>query len=470
MGRAVSGIDETVAGSFRDPAGFVFRRNGTILRHVAESYGPVYDRLLASGLYQSLVRDGLLLPHEEVPVGPEDKNAHRILQPVEVPFISYPYEWCFSQLRDSALVTLDIQIRAIEFQMSLKDASAYNIQLAGGRPVLVDSLSFEEYEEGYPWVAYKQFCQHFLAPLALMALRDVSLGRLLEIHLDGIPLELAARLLPLRSRLRPGLAMHLFSHARLQSRHASKKMTREEFRGRMSRGGLLTILNNLRSTVRSLGWDPKVSAWSDYYQGESYDEAGFASKRTLVAEYLRSVGPEEAWDLGANTGEFTRIAAEQGVRVISIDSDPGAIEISYREVVRSRDAAVYPIVADVSNPSPASGWANTERTSLLDRGPTDAVIALALLHHLAITNNVPLERLAEFFSSLGRSLIIEYIPREDPKVQRLLALRNHSFPGYCRQGFEEAFQRYFSIDRTDPIENSGRRLYLMTRLSPASLQ
>ena len=129
MGRAVSGNDETVAGSFRDPAGFVFRRDGAILRHVARSYGPIYDRLVASGLYQSLVRDGLLLPHEEVPAGPRDKEAHRILAPVEVPFISYPYEWCFSQLRDSALVTLDIQIRAIEFRMSLKDASAYNIQL-----------------------------------------------------------------------------------------------------------------------------------------------------------------------------------------------------------------------------------------------------------------------------------------------------------------------------------------------------
>ena len=152
MGRAVSGNDETVAGSFRAPAGFVFRRDGAILRHVARSYGPVYDRLVASGLYQSLVRDGLLLPHDEVPAGPQDKEAHRILAPVEVPFISYPYEWCFSQLRDSALVTLDIQIRAIEFRMSLKDASAYNIQLSGGRPALVDTLSFEEYEEGYPWV------------------------------------------------------------------------------------------------------------------------------------------------------------------------------------------------------------------------------------------------------------------------------------------------------------------------------
>ena len=461
------GIDETVAGSFRDPAGFVFRRDGTVLRHVAKSYGPVYDRLVASGLYQSLVGDGLLLPHDEVPAGPRDSDAYKILEPVEVPFISYPYEWCFSQLRDSALVTLDIQIRAIEFQMSLKDASAYNIQLSGGRPVLVDTLSFEEYEEGYPWVAYRQFCQHFLAPLALMALRDVSLGRLLEIHLDGIPLELAARLLPLRSRLRPGLAMHLFSHARLQSRHAGTKMAREEFRGRMSRKGLLTILNNLRSTVRGLGWDPQASAWSDYYQGESYDEVGFASKKTLVAEYLRCIVPQEAWDLGANTGEFTRIAAGQGARVISIDSDPGAVELSYRDVVRGRDARIYPIVADVSNPSPASGWANMERMSLLDRGPTDTVIALALLHHLAITNNVPLEKLAEFFASLGRSLIVEYIPRDDPKVQRLLALRNHSFPGYCREGFEKAFAKYFSTHRNDPIANSGRRLYLMRNLSPA---
>lgn len=463
MGRVTPGKDETIAGSFRDPAGFVFRRDGVVFRHVANSYGPVYDRLMTSGLYESLVRDGLMLPHEEVPAGPEDEQAHRMLKPVQVPFISYPYEWCFSQLRDSALVTLDIQIRALEFGMSLKDASAYNIQLHGGRPVLVDTLSFEEYEEGYPWVAYKQFCQHFLAPLALMALRDVSLGRLLEIHLDGIPLTLSARLLPLRSRLRPGLAMHLFSHARLQARQASKASKRADFRGRMSRKGLLTILNNLRSTVTSLSWDPEVSEWSDYYQGESYDDAGFQSKKGLVAEYLRSLGPAEAWDIGANTGEFTRIAAGQGVRVISIDSDPGAIEISYREVARNRDAMVYPIVADVSNPSPASGWANTERMSLLDRGPTDAVIALALVHHLAITNNVPLEKIAQFFASLGQSLIVEYVPRKDPKVRRLLALRNHSFPGYNREGFEKAFGRYFSTERAAPITNSGRRLYLMSR-------
>ena len=467
MGRMAPGNDEPIAGSFRDPAGFVFRRDGVVFRHVDRSYGPVYDRLMASGLYESLVRDGLLLPHDEVSAGPDDGQAHRILKPVEVPFISYPYEWCFSQLRGAALVTLEIQIRAIEFGMSLKDASAYNIQLYGGRPMLVDTLSFEEYEEGYPWVAYKQFCQHFLAPLALMALRDIRLGRLLELHLDGVPLELAVRLLPLRSRLRPGLAMHLFSHAKLQSRHASETRTREEFRGRMSRKGLLTILNNLRSTVSGLGWDPQVSEWSDYYQGESYDEVGLASKKALVAEYLGRISPEEAWDIGANTGEFTRIAAGLGVRVISIDSDPGATEISYREVARGRDGMVYPIVADVSNPSPASGWANTERISLLDRGPTDAVIALALVHHLAIANNVPLERLAEFFASLGRSLIIEYVPRDDPRVKRLLALRNHSFPGYSRKGFERAFERCFSIDRTDPIASSGRRLYLMTRMSGA---
>ena len=375
-GRATPSNDETVAGSFRDPAGFVFRRDGTVFRQVDKSYGTVYDRLMTSGLYQSLVRDGLLLPHDEVPSGAEHSYAHKILRPVQLPFISYPYEWSFSQLRDAALLTLEIQFRAMQYGMSLKDASAYNVQLSGGHPVLVDTLSFEDYEDGYPWVAYKQFCQHFLAPLALMAFRDISLGRLLEIHVDGIPLELACRLLPLRTRVRPGLAIHLFSHAKFQSRHASSTIKREDFRGRMNRKGLVALLGNLRSTVRGLSWNPEKSAWSDYYEGESYDDIAFTNKKKLVAEYVDNIAPEDAWDLGANTGEFTRIASEQGARVVSIDSDPGAVEIYYREVVRRRDAKIYPIVADVTNPSPATGWANTERMSLLDRGPTDTVIAL----------------------------------------------------------------------------------------------
>ncbi len=188
--------------------------------------------------------------------------------------------------------------------------------------------------------------------------------------------------------------------------------------------------------------------------------ANFRNDVCVVQDLLDGlIGPNGAY----GGDEFTRIAAGQGVRVISIDSDPGAIEISYREVARNRDAMMYPIVADVSNPSPASGWGNTERMSLLDRGPTDAVIALALVHHLAITNNVPLEKIAEFFGSLGQSLIVEYVPRKDPKVQRLLSLRNHSFPGYNREGFEKAFGRYFSPERAAPIANSGRRLYLMSR-------
>ena len=301
-GRATPSNDETVAGSFRDPAGFVFRRDGTVFRQVDKSYGTVYDRLMTSGLYQSLVRDGLLLPHDEVPSGAEHSYAHKILRPVQLPFISYPYEWSFSQLRDAALLTLEIQFRAMQYGMSLKDASAYNVQLSGGHPVLVDTLSFEDYEDGYPWVAYKQFCQHFLAPLALMAFRDISLGRLLEIHVDGIPLELACRLLPLRTRVRPGLAIHLFSHAKFQSRHASSTIKREDFRGRMNRKGLVALLGNLRSTVRGLSWNPEKSAWSDYYEGESYDDIAFTNKKKLVAEYVDNIAPEDAWDLGANTG------------------------------------------------------------------------------------------------------------------------------------------------------------------------
>ena len=199
----------TLRGSFSGGVGRSFR-------HVDKSYGPVYDRLMTYGLYKSLVRDGLLLPHDEVPSGAEDSDAYKILRPVGLPFISYPYEWSFSQLRDSALLTLEIQARAMEYGMSLKDASAYNIQLHRGRLVLIDTLSFEMYDEAFPWIPYRQFCQHFLAPLALMAYRDVRMGQLLRSHIDGIPMGLATKLLPLSTRFKPGLLMHLHLHARSQ--------------------------------------------------------------------------------------------------------------------------------------------------------------------------------------------------------------------------------------------------------------
>jgi hypothetical protein len=197
--------------SFRDPSGFLFIREGILYRQVNQVYREDYSRLMDSGLYEKLVKNGLLITHAETDIQPADGVlSYKVICPERVPFISYPYEWSFGQLQDAALATLSIQRRALKLGMSLKDASAYNIQFPKGKAMLIDTLSFEQYQEGEPWVAYRQFCQHFLAPLALMAYKDVRLNQLLRIYIDGIPLDLASKLLPRSTRWNLGLATPVF--------------------------------------------------------------------------------------------------------------------------------------------------------------------------------------------------------------------------------------------------------------------
>ena len=461
-----SGAEGRLPGSFRDPAGFMFQKDGTFFRQVNRSYSATFDRLMNSGLYAQLTEHGLLIPHEvaELSLAPEPE-AVAVVQPEQLSFVSYPYEWSFSQLKAAALTTLQVQRRALAHDLSLKDASAYNIQLHRGQPKLIDTLSFEPYEPGLPWVGYRQFCQHFLAPLALMAYRDVRLGTLLPSHLDGLPLDLAAGLLPWRTRLRPGLLMHLHLHSRAQARHADSERTRASLKGRMSRRRLEALLESLESTVRRLSWNPGGTPWASYGDQSSYSDAGQSDKQRRVAEYVTQVDVDSVWDLGGNVGIFSRIAAASNVPVVSIDSDPGAIDLNYRRMVDRGERNLYPIVADLTNPSPALGWDNREVQSLTQRGPAGLVMALALIHHLAISNNTRFERLAQFFASLGRNLLIEFVPSDDPMVVRLLAMRNHRFPWYTQAEFEAAFGRFFRIQRSDPIEDSQRRLYLMSARS-----
>ncbi len=459
------GADGRLPGSFRDPAGFVFQRDGTYFRQVNDSYGATLATLMDSGLYAKLTAQGLLLPHETVDPGlAPEPGAATVIRPAQLTFISYPFEWSFSQLKASALTTLRVQRLALAYGLSLKDASAYNIQLHEGRPTLIDTLSFEPYEPGLPWVGYRQFCQHFLAPLALLAYRDVRLGTLLQSHLDGLPLDMAAGLLPWRTRLRPGLLMHLHLHSRAQARHADSTRDREHLKGRMSQRRLEAVLESLESTVRKLSWNPGDTPWASYGDQSSYSDAGQADKERLVAEYLTQVEAASVWDLGGNVGIFSRIAAAAGVPVVSIDSDPGAVDLNYRRMVEKNERNLFPIVADLASPSPALGWDNREVRSLTERGPAGLVMALALVHHLAIGNNTRFERLAGFFASLGRSLLIEFVPPDDPMVRRLLAMRNHTFPWYTQEGFEAAFARFFRIERSDGIADSPRRLYLMRSL------
>jgi hypothetical protein len=449
--------------SFRDPSGFLFQQDGVIYRQVNLVYKDDYDHLMNSGLYQALIDDNFLIPHEEVGIEPPvPELAYKIIKPEPIPFISYPYEWCFSQLRDAALTTLKIQRKALEFGMTLRDSSAYNIQFKNGQPIFIDTLSFGKYRKGQPWVAYRQFCQHFLAPLALMSYKDIRLSQLLHVYIDGLPLDLTSCLLPWRTHLRFSLLSHIHLHARSQKHFADRPI--DVGQHRMSRYAFLGILNSLESTVKRLKWQPKGTEWADYYQDTNYSPQAFEHKKTIVDGFLDKVRTSTVWDLGANVGVFSRLASDRGIPTVSFDVDPAAVEKNYLDCVASGDTSILPLVIDLTNPSPGIGWENKERMSLKERGPADAVLALALVHHLAVSNNVPLSRIAGFFSDICHWLIIEFVPKTDSQVQRLLATREDIFPSYTRQAFEQEFSRYFTIDDSADIWESQRTLYLMRRI------
>lgn len=448
---------DTVKSSFRDPSGFLFWKDGVLYRQINHIYRQDYEKFINSGLYERLIQDGLLIPHEEI--ASESGETFKIIKPEIIPFVSYPYEWCFSQLKDAALMTLKIQKISLEYGMSLKDASAYNIQFKYGKPVLIDTLSFEKYEDGKPWVAYRQFCQHFLAPLALMAIKDVRLNQLLRIYIDGIPLELASRLMPKRSFLKFSLLTHIHLHAKTQKRFADRKVDISRYK--VGKKQLLALMDSLESAISSLSWSPKGTEWANYYEDTNYTAEAMEHKKALIAKYLEETRSESVWDLGANTGIFSRIASERGIRTIAFDIDPSAVEKNYLEARAKREKNILPLLLDLTNPSPAIGWSNEERSSLIERGPADMVFALALIHHLAISNNLPFSHIASFLSKICRYLIIEFVPKEDSQVQRLLQSREDIFFSYIQEHFEHTFLIYFFIIEQTRLKDSNRTLYLM---------
>lgn len=456
-------LNARLEASYRDPSGFVFRHDGQFLRQVNQSYREDYELAEQSGLFRAAVDRGLLIPHEDLNLPLADESVGwKIIRPRQLGFISYPYEWSFSQLKDAALATLALQKQAMQHGMSLKDATAFNIQFDAGRPVLIDTLSFERYQEGQPWVAYRQFCRHFLAPLALMAKRDVRLNQLFRTNLDGIPLDLASALLPYASRLRLGLLVHIHMHAKMDRRHAGDSQ-KPGSNGRLGRTQLLGIVDSLESGIKSLSWEAGGTEWSDYYQDTNYSAKAMEHKRKLVAEFIEAAAPATVWDLGANTGEFSRLASDRGIDTVAFDIDPAAVEKNYLQVRARGEQHLLPLLMDLTNPSPALGWNHAERSSLADRGPADLVLALALVHHLAISGNVPFSHIARFLHRLGRKLVIEFVPKTDSQVKRLLVVRKDIFTDYSQDSFESQFGEYFAIHRREPVADSQRILYLMER-------
>jgi ribosomal protein L11 methylase PrmA len=443
--------------SFRDPSGRVFWEGEKVYREVYPPYLPTYRKLMGNGLYDTLSSQGMLIPHTEIEGFA--KGAAITIRPELIPFISYPYEWSFGQLKDAALLTLAINRIALDHHMSLKDASAYNIQFLNGKPTLIDTLSFEEYQPNAPWVAYRQFCQHFLAPLALASYTDRRLSQLLSIHLDGIPLDLASTLLPAKTRANLGLLTHLHAHSASQKKYQEPSLT-PQASFKVAKNSLLGMLDHLQSTITRLSPKKNHSEWGTYYQNTNYSPESFEYKKATVKDFLHHSSPRIVWDVGANTGEFSALAAEAGAFVLATDMDTNAVETLYRQ---HRAHSILPLVVDIVNPSPAIGWANVERRSFLERIRPDLIMALALVHHLAISNNLPLRHIASFFAGTAPWLIVEFVPKEDSQVRRLLSSREDIFPNYNEKDFEECFGDYYSIEKKKAVPGTLRSIYLMRR-------
>ncbi|HKY31578.1 MAG TPA: SAM-dependent methyltransferase [Candidatus Polarisedimenticolia bacterium] len=451
--------------SFRDDAGFLFRHEGTLYRAVCGPGREDYDLLIRSGLYDELSSGGLLVPHDVVAGAPfAPAGASLLLAPRPIPFISYPYEWSFGQLKDAALLTLEVQRRALARGMSLKDASFFNVQFAGSRPVFIDTLSFQARRDA-PWVAYRQFCEHFLGPLALMAMTLPGIHRYLAARLDGFPLEEIVRLLPVRARLRPGLLMHLHLHRAAQRRHASGDgASSRAATGSFGLTRQLALVDSLSSTVERLRLPPGRTQWGDYAaEASHYSPDAAETKRRFVQEETRGLDGETLWDLGGNTGDFSRIGAANGLYAVCFDQDHLCVQRNYARARAESDQRLLPLLLDLANPSPAAGWAHRERESLAQRGPAGMLLALALVHHLRVTANVPFEEMIPFLAAMGRRAIVEFVPRDDPMTRRILGGRDDPFHDFEPRRFEEILERRYVVKARQPLPGTGRTLYALER-------
>ncbi|MFZ1783777.1 MAG: hypothetical protein WAU23_01140 [Ferruginibacter sp.] len=450
---------QTHPASYRDRDGFVFQQEGKIYRYVNPRYNEQYDKLMNSGLYDALVKKQWLIAHTTI----EDLSRFgfsegKVLFPDQIPFISYPYEWSFDMWRDAALLTLQITTATLQKGMILKDATPFNVQFYRGRPVFIDTLSFYDYVEGESWVAYRQFCECFLAPLLLMHYGHPELGKWFRVYPNGIPMALLANMLPKRSMWNLNTLLHVHLQAKLSAGQQKKRGAENKF----TKHKMEVLLQGLERFVRQLKPRKSKTTWDDYYTGTILGADYLEAKTALVKSFISGIEYTNVIDLGANDGHFSFLFTEDK-NIVAIDFDMNCVNNLYQKIKKAGKTNMLPLVNDLAAPSPAIGWNNTERESLTGRLKADLVMALALLHHLAIANNIPLTLLADWLQPMGEYLIIEFVPKEDEKVKLLLQHRKDVFDNYNREHFKSAFARHYEIMREEKVGKSERALFLMKR-------
>ncbi|MCX7862778.1 MAG: hypothetical protein N2449_07260 [Bacteroidales bacterium] len=443
-------------GSFRDPSSCIFKENHQIFRRIRPSYLETYYSLRNSNFFDILQKKHLLIEHTEVSTEPHNF----IIKPITIPFISYPYEWSFSQLKDAALLTLKIQYEALLHNFTLKDASAFNVQFIGNKPIFIDTTSFEVYENGKPWVAYKQFCEHFLSPLLLSKYTHRSISHWWYFNLDGIPLNITHKLLSFRSYFNSLSLFHIHAHS-YNINKPSQNITTKPTNYYISKEKLLKLIEHLYENISVLSIKNN-SYWNNYYKTCTYDAETLNDKLQFLTTHISKNNTNFLLDLGCNNGYFANKLSSNNIYTIAIDNDEQVIDFFYKNL--STKTHILPLVVNIVNPTPALGWKNKERNSFLDRiGTKNITLALAIVHHLRIGHNIPLIEIAHFLASVSQQLFIEFVPKDDQQVKLLLQNKQDVYHDYYLEHFENIFQQYFHIHDKKKLSNSNRILYNMIR-------
>lgn len=449
-------------GSFRDPDSSVFYAEGKVYRALSQEGFEDFEALRTSGLLDDprIVRTEFV---ERTPDGDVlRKDVAAVLRHERIPFISYPYEWTFSMLKDAALLQLDLLLAALDHDLILKDSSPYNVQFKGAQPVFIDVGSFERQREDELWVGYRQFCMLYLYPLLLQATKGANFQPWLRGSIDGITPTDMRGLMSLRDRFRRGYLTNVFLHARLEQRDAGSRAAVKAQLRRSGLGKQVVIANvrKMRRIVARLDWNPPKSVWVTYGQDNTYTDDDARLKDGFVRAIATSRPWPLVWDLGCNNGRHSRIAAEGAQSVIAIDADPGPVDLLYRDLREAGEGTILPLTMNIADPSPGLGWLGLERTPLLDRGRPDLLLALALVHHLTITANVPITEVVAWLASLGGALVVEFPHREDPMVQKLLASKRTGLHAdYERGVFEGCLYDAFDVHRREELGSGTRTLY-----------
>jgi hypothetical protein len=448
--------------SFRDPSGYVFIEDNKVKRVINQIYFEQYKALTDSGFYKILFDKKYLIPHQEV----SKTDSEITIEASKIPFINYPYEWSFLQYKHAALLTLKIQKLCLENNFILKDASAFNITFHEGKPIFIDTLSFDFYQENNPWLAYKQFIMHFLGPLVLTKYFGQDHLKILSQNLEGISLQKLSKLLPFKSYLSPTILTNIHLLAKYDKKYESDKKT---VNNNLSKASQIKLLDGLYDFISNLSVDEKTE-WDHYYNQINYDNVAYQFKKEVVKNWFLAIKGKSLIDIGGNDGTFSRELNDLGKLIIVADVDPNAVEQNYKQVLKNKEKMILPIVADVLNLSANYGFNNEERFSFIDRvkdSNLDGCLALAVIHHITLSGNIPFSLSAKFFSKMAPNLLIEFPNRSDSWVQFLLdskrEFKNH-FDFYNEENFEKEYSVYFEILKKQRIASSERILYSLKRL------